>query len=84
MKGHHTYYEINVIYYWAKKKKTTVVQAEIDIWKGKELQKQADTDESLQMSVAFTYLVLSEAIPTNPVSNFLTFLSADNQEYHNK
>lgn len=83
MKGHHTDYEINVIYYWAEKK-TTVVQAKIEIWKGKELQKQADTDESLQTSLAFTSLVLPEAIPTNPVSNFLTLLSADNQEFHNK
>lgn len=51
----------------------------------KGLQKQAGFDESVQVRVAFTSpLVVLEAISTNPVSNFLVLLSADNQEFHNK
>lgn len=72
-----------VIYYCIEK--TTVVQSNTDIWKGKVLQKQANIDESVQVRVAFTSpLVVLEAISTNPVSNFLVLLSADNQEFHNK
>ena len=63
--------------------KNTIVQTEIDIWKGKGLQKQADIDESVPMNAAFTsLLVLPEAISINFVSNFPTLLSTDHQEFH--
>ena len=44
-----------------KKRKTTVVEAETDIWKWKGLQKQADIDESVPMSVAFTSLSFAQS-----------------------
>ena len=65
-----------------KERKTTVVEAEADIWKWKGLQKQADIDESVPVSVAFmSLLVLPKAISINPASNFLTILSTDHQNF---